>query len=89
VGYEIINPRGGKNPTSINEMIGKIEGYMGRKAKINYKPFHETDIKETWADISKAQKLINWHPKVNIEDGLVKTIGWYLENKGWLKNIKV
>ena len=58
VGYEIINLGGGKNPISINEIISKIEKYLGKKAKIDLKPFHKTDLKETWADITKAQNNI-------------------------------
>ena len=89
VGYEIINLGGGKNPISINEIISKIEKYLGKKAKIDFKPFHKTDLKETWADIAKAQKILGWAPSVGIEEGLKKSIDWYLENKSWLKEIRV
>ena len=89
VGYEIINLGGGKNPISINEIISKIEKYLGKKAKIDLKPFHKTDLKETWADITKAQKILGWAPSVGIEEGLKKSIDWYLENKSWVKEIRV
>jgi UDP-glucuronate 4-epimerase len=89
VGYEIINLGGGKNPTSINEIIARIEKYLGKKARIDSKPFHKTDLRETWADIAKAQKVLDWAPSVGIEDGLKKSIEWYLENKSWLKTIKL
>jgi len=89
VGYEIINLGGGKNPISINEIISKIEKYLGKKAKITAKPFHKTDLKETWADITKAQKILGWTPSVGIDEGLKKSIDWYLENKSWLKGIKI
>jgi len=89
VGYEIINLGGGKNPISINEIISKIEKYLGKKAKFDSKPFHKTDLKETWADIAKAQKILGWAPSVGIEEGLKKSIDWYLENKSWVKEIRV
>ena len=89
VGYEIINLGGGKNPISINEIISRIEKYLGKKAKIDSKPFHKTDLKETWADITKAQKILGWAPSVGIEEGLKKSMDWYLENKSWLKEIRV
>jgi UDP-glucuronate 4-epimerase len=89
VGYEIINLGGGKNPISINEIISRIEKYLEKKAKIDSKPFHKTDLKETWADITKAQKILGWVPSVGIEEGLKKSMDWYLENKSWLKEIKV
>jgi dTDP-glucose 4,6-dehydratase len=35
------------------------------------------------ADITKAQRLIGWHPRVNFEEGLRRTINWYMENQPW------
>ncbi len=89
VGYEIINLGGGKNPISLNYVISKIEEYLGKKAKINYKPFHKADLKETWADITKAELILGWKPKINFDEGLKRTIQWYLDNKEWLKDIKL
>ncbi len=89
VGYEIINLGGGKNPISLNEIISKIEKYLGKKAKIDYKPFHKADLKETWADITKAEKILGWKPEIDIDEGLKRTIDWYVENRDWLKDIKL
>ncbi|HKZ18415.1 MAG TPA: SDR family NAD(P)-dependent oxidoreductase [Geobacteraceae bacterium] len=89
VGYEIINLGGGKNPISINYVIGKIEEYLGKKAIIDQKPFHKADIKATWADIGKAAKLLGWTPEVGLQEGLRRTVDWYLENRSWLKEVRV
>ena len=89
VGYEIINLGGGKNPISLKTIIEKIENLLGKKAKIEYKPFNKADIKETWADIEKAERLLNWKPKVDVDEGLKRTVEWYLENKEWVKNISL
>lgn len=89
LGYEIINLGGGKNPISINYVINKIEEYLGKKAKIQNKPFHIADIKETWADIDKAGKLLNWKPTVDLDEGLKRSVDWYMDNKSWLKDIKL
>jgi len=89
VGYEIINLGGGKNPISLKTIIKKIENLLGKKAKIEYKPFNKADIKETWADIEKAERLLNWKPKVDVDEGLKRTVEWYLENKEWVKNISL
>ncbi len=86
-GYEIINLGGGKNPFTLNYMIKKIEEYLGKKALINYKDFHKADVMETWADISKAKELLNWEPVVTFDEGLKRTVDWYLENKSWLNKI--
>ena len=89
VGYEIINLGGGKNPISLKTIIQKIEDLLGKKAKIEYKPFHKADMKETWADIEKAQKLLGWKPEINIDEGLKRTVQWYVENRDWLKDVSV
>lgn len=88
VGYEILNLGGGKNPISLLQMIGMIEENLGRRAKINFGPFHKADMRETWADITKAQRILNWYPKISLNEGLKRTVTWYLENRGWLKNVK-
>lgn len=89
VGYEVINLGGGKNPKSLIYVISKIEEYLGKKAKIDYKPVHIADIKETWANIDKANVLLGWKPIVDLDEGLKKSVDWYLENKNWLKGIKM
>ncbi|MDM7274133.1 GDP-mannose 4,6-dehydratase [Sulfurihydrogenibium azorense] len=89
LGYEIINLGGGKNPISLNTVIQTIEKYLNKKAVIDYRPFHKADLKETWADITKAEKLLGWKPKVSFEEGIKKTVEWYLENKEFLKDIEV
>jgi len=38
-------------------------------------------------DSSKIQKELNWHPSLDFETGLRKTVDWYLENEKWLNNI--
>ena len=89
LGYEIINLGGGKNPISLKTIIEKIENLLGKKAKIEYKPFHKADMKETWADIEKAEQLLGWKPEIDIDEGLKRTVEWYLENKDWLKDIRL
>jgi len=89
LGYEIINLGGGKNPISLKRVIETIEAHLGKKAVIDYRPFHKADLKETWADITKAKNLLGWEPKVSFEEGIKKTVDWYLENRDWLKDVEV
>ncbi|MCK9224358.1 MAG: GDP-mannose 4,6-dehydratase [Candidatus Muirbacterium halophilum] len=89
VGYEIVNLGGGNNPVSMNYIIQNIERLLGKKAVIDYKPFHKADIISTWADISKAKKLLDWKPSVSTLDGLEKTVEWYLDNKGFVSILKL
>ena len=89
VGYEIFNLGGGRNPVSLNTIISRLEELLGKKAKINHKPFHVADLMETWADISKAKRLLDWEPQVSLEEGFKKSVQWYMDNRHWLKEVKV
>ncbi len=87
LGYEVINLGGGKNPISMNQVIAFIEEALGKKARIDRKPFHKADIKETWADIDKAGRLLHWRPDIDPYDGFQRAVTWYRENRDWLRNI--
>lgn len=100
LGYEVINLGGGRNPISLQTVIAFIEKALadrGRraenggplKAKVNGQPFHSADVKETWADITKAGRLLGWKPQITSEEGFQRTVAWYLTNREWLKDIKV
>ncbi len=86
-GYEIIN-LGSSQAVSINEVVHVIEHLTGRKAFIEYRPRHPADVPATQADCTKAMRLLQWAPKVTLEEGLQATIDWYKENRSWAKEIK-
>jgi UDP-glucuronate 4-epimerase len=89
LGYEIINIGGGRNPISLQTVIAFVEKALGKKAIIEGKPFHVADIKESWADITKARNLLGWEPMVNLEDGFQRSIDWYKANRKWLSSVKL
>ncbi len=89
VEYEVLNIGGGRDPRSLNFVIEKLEEYLGRKAALEYKPFHKADMMETSADITKARNLLVWEPQTGLEEGLKNTVEWYLSNKDWLKDVKL
>ena len=80
VGYEIINLGGGNEPVSLNSVIQKIETLLKKKASIVNRPFHKADFKTTWADISKADRLLDWRPTVSLDDGLAQCVEWHKQN---------
>ncbi|MGH8337350.1 MAG: NAD-dependent epimerase/dehydratase family protein, partial [Gammaproteobacteria bacterium] len=84
VGYEIVNLGGGRSPTTLSEVISKIESALGKKAVIQGLPPLAADIKATRADISKASRLLGWQPEVGFDDGLAATIAWHRGNQDWL-----
>ncbi|MBF0559373.1 MAG: SDR family NAD(P)-dependent oxidoreductase [Nitrospirae bacterium] len=89
LGYEIINLGGGKSPSTLNYVIGRLEELLGKKAVINYMPFLKTDITETGADITKAGRLLDWRPETDLDEGLARTVDWYANNRSWLRDVKL
>lgn len=86
--YEIIN-LGNSNTVELEYFISLIEKELGMKAKKEYKPMQPGDLRETYADITKAKKILNFDPKTSIEQGIEKFIGWFIENDKMLKKLKV
>jgi len=84
LGFEVIN-LGSDSPVKLNSVIQLIEESLGQKAQIQFLPSHPSDVHSTWADVSKAGKLLDWHPAVSIEQGIRNTAAWYLENRDWAK----
>ncbi len=88
LGFEILN-LGNNNPHRLSEVIELIEKFTSKEAIIQNFDFPKVDIKETWADITKAKELLFWQPKVSLEEGIKRTVGWFEENWDWLKDIKL
>jgi UDP-glucuronate 4-epimerase len=77
VGYEIINLGGGNNPHTLHQMIALMEKFTGKKAKLKLEAKVKSDMDVTWADISKAKKLLGWEPKVSFEEGIKRLVDWH------------
>ncbi len=74
--FEAIN-LGCSNMISLNRLIEVIEAALGIKANINRLPMHPGDLLLTHADISKAEKLLQYSPQTSIENGIGKFVEWF------------
>jgi len=74
--FEIFNLGRGK-PVRLADFIKLIEKELGKKAKKILMPLQKGDVPKTWADISKAKRKLGYRPKVEIEQGVKRTIDWY------------
>jgi len=81
LGHEVINLGGGNNPISVNSMIERLEKLLGKKAKVENLPFNNADMKETWADISKAKRLLDWEPEIGFDEGLERAVKSYRDKQ--------
>jgi nucleoside-diphosphate-sugar epimerase len=76
--YEIIN-LGGSDTTQLKDLIAGIGEAMGIEPEVKQLPTQPGDVKRTYADISKAQKLLGYDPDTPIDDGLRKFADWVTE----------
>lgn len=76
--YEVFN-LGNNNSEDLMNLIGIIEGYLGKKADKELLPMQPGDVKATFADIEMARRKLDFEPTTSIEDGVPKFINWYRE----------
>ena len=74
--FEIFN-LGNNSSVKLTDLINTIENVFHQKAVILKKPMQPGDVPGTFADISKAQKLLGYHPDTNLYSGLEKFRDWY------------
>lgn len=85
--YEVIN-LGSDSPIVLIDTIRLIEELVGKKAELSHQPFHPADVRATWANIQKAEKLLDWRPQVTFKEGITALVEWYQANREWAKNIE-
>lgn len=76
--FEIIN-LGHNSPVELKDFITILEDLLGKKASLNMKPMQLGEPLETYADISKAEKLLGFSTKTSIDQGLAKFVAWFKE----------
>ena len=75
--HEVFN-FGESETTELSRLIELIENALGKKAIIDRQPMQPGDVPVTYADISKARRLLNYDPHTKIEDGIPKFVAWYM-----------
>ncbi|MHB1317774.1 MAG: GDP-mannose 4,6-dehydratase [Anaerolineae bacterium] len=87
LGFEVIN-LGSSHPLSVNTVIHMIERLAGRTAELDLRPPNPADVRVTWADISKAERLLGWRPRLTAAEGFRTLVCWYLRNRAWASEIE-
>jgi UDP-glucose 4-epimerase len=78
VGGEAFNVATGHRVT-IKQLAEKVVEAMGWQGGIEYGPERSGDILHSYADISKAERMLGYRPVVSFEEGLEKTLEWFLK----------
>jgi UDP-glucuronate 4-epimerase len=78
LGYEIVNLGRGE-PVLLADFVHLVEELAGRKSNLVPEPMMRTDIVYTYADISKAKRLLGYDPQISVQDGVARLWDWYQE----------
>lgn len=75
-GFEIVN-LGGSQTTSLADLVALLAAELAVTPRIEYLPEQPGDVPITYADVSKAARLLGYSPKVSIAQGLARFVAWY------------
>ncbi|MCG0275501.1 MAG: GDP-mannose 4,6-dehydratase [Thermosediminibacteraceae bacterium] len=73
--YEVIN-LGNNQTVSLLEMVKTLEDALGIKAKLEFLPPQPGDVPQTWADVEKAKKYLDYIPSIPYNEGIRRFIKW-------------
>src|SRR5215813_14945394 len=76
VPFEVFN-LGNSHPVKLTEMVELLERITGKKAILERHPPQPGDVPLTWADISKASRVLGYRPATRLEEGLKQFVAWY------------
>jgi UDP-glucuronate 4-epimerase len=77
LGYEIINLGRGE-PVLLADFVRHLEARAQRKASFVEQPMLAADVDHTYAEIQKAKRLLDYDPKVSVEQGIASFFDWYV-----------
>jgi UDP-glucuronate 4-epimerase len=77
-GFEILN-LGGAETTGLAELVGWLAEELAVEPRIRHLPDQPGDVPITYADVTKAGRLLGYAPKVPIREGLKRFVAWYRE----------
>ncbi len=72
---ETFNLGAGK-PEKMDTLLAHLKTHFP-EMEVEQRPFRKGDVTETWANISKAGKMIGYKPEITLEEGLARTIAWH------------
>ena len=79
--YEVIN-LGESRTVELRALISLLERELGAAAKIDRQPLQPGDVPQTFADVAKARRLLDYNPQTQIEEGIKKFVAWFQDQSG-------
>ena len=81
LGYEVIN-LGESETVTLAHLIELLEAALGKSAIIDRQPEQPGDVPITYADITKARRLLDYQPQTRVEEGIPKFVDWFRSVNG-------
>ena len=78
--FECIN-LGNDSPVTLNRYLEILEQLVGKPVLIKQAPEHPMDARRTWADLTKARRLLGYEPETPFEEALRACVDWYRREK--------
>jgi UDP-glucuronate 4-epimerase len=75
--YEVIN-LGQSRTIELRELISLLERALGLRSAIEWQPLQPGDVPQTFADITKARRLLGYNPQTQIEEGIPRFVEWFV-----------
>lgn len=75
VGLEIFN-LGGNEPVPLRDMVRGLGEALGKEPRIKWAPMQPGDVQHTYADLTKSQKMLGYHPRTTFSEGLRRFALW-------------
>jgi UDP-glucose 4-epimerase len=66
-------------PTTVNELAETIGSLLGRSVERDEQPERTGDVRDSWADITRARELLGWEPRTGLEEGLRLAAEYFLQ----------
>ena len=79
-GFEIFN-LGESQTVKLSALIALLEGALGKRAVIDRQALQPGDVPITFADISKARRMLGYQPQVKVEKGIPLFVDWFRKNR--------
>ncbi|HOC73609.1 MAG TPA: GDP-mannose 4,6-dehydratase [Candidatus Hydrogenedentes bacterium] len=79
--YEILN-LGESRTTTLAELVEMVARHAGRPAVIDRRPVQPGDVEITYADISRARRLVGYAPRFDMDEGIRRFVAWYRQTHG-------
>ncbi|MDQ3777571.1 MAG: NAD-dependent epimerase/dehydratase family protein [Actinomycetota bacterium] len=78
---EVFNIGNARSVVTVFDLAHRIRRLMGSDCDVTFRPIHYTDVEMRIPNVEKAKRLLGWTPKVDLDDGLARTIAWYRERQ--------